>query len=205
MIPLRTYKFLFSVHIKFKVATVPTSRVLPAALKANGLRNLPSIIHGDVAIDTVEEIIDYIDAKFPTRINKINDPTLNESVDKLTRNFFSKFCFYIKSVSKDSTILTRELHRLDDLLKNTTTRYVYVRLSESDGLWISHDDGDYLFEEVEPFEQSDTEQCEIKVIFHGIPIAYCKTSFFSFVKAPDRTSTIFICNHRTASTDDNPC
>ena len=134
MILLHTYKFLFSVHIKFKVATVPTSRVLPAALKANGLRNLPSIIHGEVAIDTVEEIIDYIDAKFPTRINKINDPTLNESVDKLTRNFFSKFCFYIKSVSKDSTILTRELHRLDDLLKNTTTRYVCVRLSESDGL-----------------------------------------------------------------------
>jgi len=124
MILLRTYKCLFSVHIKFKVATVPTSRVLPAALKANGLRNLPSIIHGEVAIDTVEEIIDYIDAKFPTRINKINDPTLNESVDKLTRNFFSKFCFYIKSVSKDSTILTRELHRLDDLLKNTTTRFL---------------------------------------------------------------------------------
>ena len=122
IIIILTYNFLFSVHIKFKVATVPTSRVLPAALKANGLRNLPSIIHGEVAIDTVEEIIDYIDASFPTRINKINDPTLNESVDKLTRNFFSKFCFYIKSVSKDSTQILKELHRLDDLLKNTTTR-----------------------------------------------------------------------------------
>jgi len=111
------------VSIKFKVATVPTSRVLPAALKSNGLRNLPSIIHGDIAIDTVEEIIDYIDAQFPTK-NRINDATLNESVDKLTRNFFSKFCFYIKSVSKDSSALVSELHRLDDLLRRTTTRFL---------------------------------------------------------------------------------
>ena len=72
-------------------------------------------------IDTVEEIIDYIDAQYPTK-NRINDATLNESVDKLTRNFFSKFCFYIKSVSKDSSALVSELHRLDDLLKRTTTR-----------------------------------------------------------------------------------
>ena len=72
-------------------------------------------------VDTVEEIIDYIDAQYPTK-NRINDATLNESVDKLTRNFFSKFCFYIKSVSKDSSALVSELHRLDDLLKRTTTR-----------------------------------------------------------------------------------
>ena len=31
-----------------------------------GLRNLPAIIHGNrVAIDTVEEIVDYIDSQFP--------------------------------------------------------------------------------------------------------------------------------------------
>ena len=43
------------------MATVPASRVLPPALKANGLRNLPAIVHGDIAIDTVEEIIDHIE------------------------------------------------------------------------------------------------------------------------------------------------
>lgn len=103
------------------MATVPTSRDLPAALKANGLRNLPAIIHRDSAIDTVEEIIDYIDLEFPIA-NTVDDPALNENVDKLTRNFFSKFCFYIKSVSKDATALLSELNRLDDLLKRTTTR-----------------------------------------------------------------------------------
>ena len=111
--------------IKFRVATVPTSRVLPAALKANGLRNIPAIIHGEVAIDTVEEIIDYINARYPVPNGKtlMNDPVLNESVDKLTRNFFSRFCFYIKSVSKDASALVSELNRLDDLLRGTTTRY----------------------------------------------------------------------------------
>jgi tRNA G37 N-methylase Trm5 len=104
------------------VATVPTSRVLPAALKANGLRNLPSIIHGEVAIDTVEEIIDYINMQYPSDSSKVDDSLLSESVDKLTRNFFSKFCFYIKSVSKDSSALLSELKRLDELLKRTTTR-----------------------------------------------------------------------------------
>ena len=83
---------MLAASIKFRVATVPTSRVLPTALKANGLRNLPAIIHGEVAIDTVEEIIDYIDVKFPATNNKMNDTALNENVDKLTRNFFSKFC-----------------------------------------------------------------------------------------------------------------
>ena len=46
------------------MATVPASRVLPPALKANGLRNLPAIVHGDIAIDTVEEIIDHIEVQY---------------------------------------------------------------------------------------------------------------------------------------------
>lgn len=121
MIIMMMMNSFFSVDIKFQVATVPTTRVLPKALKTHGLRNLPSIIHGEVAIDTVEEILDYIEAKFPTP-NKMNDALLNENVDKLTRNFFSKFCFYIKSVSKDASALISELNRLDDLLQRTTTR-----------------------------------------------------------------------------------
>ncbi len=105
------------------MATVPVTRALPSALKANGLRNLPAIIHGDAAIDTVEEIIDYIELRFPdtnTMKNGLSEVTAD--LDKLTRNFFSRFCFYIKSVSKDSSALLSELRRLDDLLQRTTTR-----------------------------------------------------------------------------------
>ena len=58
--------FLFvAAPLKFRVATVPASRH-PDEFKVQGLRNLPAIIHGNrVAIDTVEEIVDYIDSQFP--------------------------------------------------------------------------------------------------------------------------------------------
>ena len=63
---LQSHAFLyFSAPLKFRVATVPSSRH-PDEFKVQGLRNLPAIIHGNrVAIDTVEEIVDYIDSQFP--------------------------------------------------------------------------------------------------------------------------------------------
>ena len=131
--------------MQFRVATVPSSR-LPDEFKPHGLRNLPAIIHGrHVAIDTVEEISEYIESAFHTtehlsnkiqNHNKIKgilvDPhrsssvgstssttsKYNEDVDKLSRNFFSKFCFYIKSVSRDPTSLTMDLKRLDEHLQH---------------------------------------------------------------------------------------
>ncbi len=66
----------------------------------NGLRNLPAIIHGSATIDTVEEIIDYIEEKFPSASTpknvdvNMNDVGMNDvDVDKLTRNFFSRLVF----------------------------------------------------------------------------------------------------------------
>jgi hypothetical protein len=81
-----------SAPLKFKVATVPKSG-LPPEFKFHGLRNLPAIIHGDEAIDTVEEIVDYIESEFPTPILNAED---SPAIDRLTRNLFSKFCYYIK-------------------------------------------------------------------------------------------------------------
>lgn len=99
-------------ELKFRVATVPKSG-LPDEFRDHGLRNLPAIIHGNEAIDTVEEIIEYIDSAYP-------EPTVagvDLNVDKLTRNFFAKFCYYIKAVAKDAAGLRSELERLDDFLK----------------------------------------------------------------------------------------
>ena len=75
------------------MATVPTSRY-PDEFKVNGLRNLPAIIHGSTTIDTVEEIVDYIDEKFPstTTFDVFGNVgiDIDVDVDKLTRNFFSR-------------------------------------------------------------------------------------------------------------------
>lgn len=122
--------------LKFRVATVPSSRH-PDEFKVQGLRNLPAIIHGNrVAIDTVEEIVDYIDSQFPgvDNNNYVNSVTtqpsslqqpFNEQVDLLARNFFSKFCFYIKSVSRDSVALSSELKRLDAHLSKLDSKFFF--------------------------------------------------------------------------------
>ena len=46
------------------------------------------------ALDTVEEIIDYIDMKVPQPIMASD----NNKADSVTRDFFSKFCFFIKVI-----------------------------------------------------------------------------------------------------------
>ena len=116
----------FLAPLNFRVATVPSSK-LPDEFKANGLGNLPAIIQGTrVAIDTVEEIVDWVDMNFPTSpLTENNNRPVNEAVDKLARNFFSKFCFYIKSVSRDSLALEQELQKLDDHLKTLNTQYLF--------------------------------------------------------------------------------
>lgn len=108
-----------SCPLKFKVATVPKSG-LPDEFKEHGIRNLPAIIHGNEAIDTVEEIIDYIESEFPEPCLDVDNPV----VDRLTRNFFSKFCYYIKAVSKDASGLEMELKRLDDYLRKNDYRFL---------------------------------------------------------------------------------
>jgi len=131
-------------NLRFRVATVPSSR-LPDEFKPHGLRNLPAIIHGrHVAIDTVEEISEYVESAFSTSTQFLNDnqtvrniltdsrprsiavSRYNEDVDRLARNFFSKFCFYIKSVSRDSTSLIADLRRLDDHLQQQAAGCKYI-------------------------------------------------------------------------------
>ena len=106
------------------MATVPKSG-LPEEFKEHGLRNLPALIHGDEAIDTVEEIIDYIESEFPLPSLALGGEEDDElTLDKLTRNFFSKFCYYIKAVSKDSSALDAELRRLDAYLRRNEFRFL---------------------------------------------------------------------------------
>ena len=136
--------FFVAANLRFRVATVPSSR-LPDEFKPHGLRNLPAIIHGrHVAIDTVEEISEYVESAFSTSTQFLNDnqtvrgiltdsgprsitvSRYNEDVDRLARNFFSKFCFYIKSVSRDSTSLIADLRRLDDHLQQQAAGCKYI-------------------------------------------------------------------------------
>ena len=52
-----------------------------------------SCIRISQGIDTVEEIVDYIESEFPTPVLCAD---YSPAIDRLTRNLFSKFCYYIK-------------------------------------------------------------------------------------------------------------
>jgi len=106
-------------NIQFIVATVPTGRP-PDEFKKHGLRNLPAIIYKNDAHDTVEEIMDYIEAKFPSQ-NLHSDNLLAEAA---TRDFFSKFCFFIKAVSRDSSALDQSLSKLDRFLSRLPSSFL---------------------------------------------------------------------------------
>lgn len=80
-----------------------------AEFKSSGLRHVPAFVHGDVQLEVPDEILEYIDRAFP-------EPNLrykNDDAETAAKDIFSKFCFYIKDVNKDSNHLEYELKRLD--------------------------------------------------------------------------------------------
>ena len=64
----------------------------------NQYPNTNNCITRNDALDTVEEIIEYIDIKVPYP-NIAADSIISESV---IRDFFSKFCYFIKVKLKES-------------------------------------------------------------------------------------------------------
>jgi len=107
------------VSLQFLVATVHTGRP-PDEFKKHGLRNLPAIIYKNDAHDTVEEIMEYLEEKFPS-------PSLHSDnilAEAATRDFFSKFCFFIKAVSRDSTALEHSLAKLDRFLSHLPSSFL---------------------------------------------------------------------------------
>lgn len=106
-------------QLHFQVATINLAK--PADLfRKLGLRRVPAVRHGDTALDNVDEMIQYLDEKFPSPILTYN----NVDAEKTCKDVFQKFCFYIKEVSKDSTQLQAELSRIDEYLANNGFKFL---------------------------------------------------------------------------------
>ncbi|XP_055357734.1 chloride intracellular channel exl-1-like [Paramacrobiotus metropolitanus] len=82
--------------------------------KSLGLRHVPaiSIPQCDVHLDNMDEILEYIDRTF----YKVDLSFDNVLAERACKDLFSKFCFFIKSVSKDAFGLTAELEKLNAYL-----------------------------------------------------------------------------------------
>lgn len=98
-----------------------------------GLRRVPSLEDGDQVIDNIDDIVSYLEVTVLVGIyctlkdefyqfdlqNKFPDNRLlydNPKADSAIKNVFSRFCFYIKQISKDSTHLENELQVLNTFL-----------------------------------------------------------------------------------------
>ncbi|GAB6019926.1 hypothetical protein CHUAL_001457 [Chamberlinius hualienensis] len=118
-------------QLSFKVATINLAKP-PEDFRKLGLKRLPALHYAanELALDNVDEIIDFLDENFP--LNNNNDD-VNGEVD-VEFNVFSKFCFFIKDVCKDPVHLMGELTKLDKQLRETSGRRFLLadELSEPD-------------------------------------------------------------------------
>lgn len=96
-------------HFKFQVCTVCLAKPSDE-FRNQGLKRVPALVHGERSHDTVDDIVQYLDENFP-QIDLNYDNVL---ADNTCKNFFSKFCFFIKEVSKDPCHLLAELKKLND-------------------------------------------------------------------------------------------
>jgi len=81
----------------------------PAPLKARGLSHLPAITHGDEGFDAEDDIVAYLDQTFPSDALRYE----NSEADNACKDFFSKFCFFLKSPNQDSSKLDHAFAKLN--------------------------------------------------------------------------------------------
>ncbi|XP_050700091.1 chloride intracellular channel exl-1-like [Eriocheir sinensis] len=99
--------------LRFKVITTNPAKP-PPEFKMLGLKHVPALIHGDEGFDALDDIIQYLDTRFPGGGLEYNNP----QADVATKDFFSRFCFYIKAVNSDPSKLDQALCSLNNFLEH---------------------------------------------------------------------------------------
>lgn len=106
--------------LKFKVATVNLVKP-PEQFRKMGLRRLPALVFGDECHEIVDDIVQFLDECFPTKNRLSYD---NADAEYAVKNVFSKFCFFLKEVTKDSKQLEAELKLLNEYLMKAGTKFL---------------------------------------------------------------------------------
>ncbi|KAL1461050.1 hypothetical protein WDU94_012982 [Cyamophila willieti] len=87
----------------------------PELFTSLGLRlRIPCIVLNNDAVDDPDEILTTLDQKFPGGLLKSE---LESDAELATRNFFSKFSFYVRGIAKDSHHLEQEFALINAHLK----------------------------------------------------------------------------------------
>ncbi|CAG0899245.1 unnamed protein product [Darwinula stevensoni] len=105
--------------LKFGVVYVNLARP-PKDFRSRGFSRVPAIWDGEQGLDTPDDIVAYVDSHWPKPDLSCDDPEAEIAV----KNLFSRFCFFVKEVSKDSGPLRTELERFDAYLQRGKHRFV---------------------------------------------------------------------------------
>ncbi|KAI0986231.1 hypothetical protein GJ496_006707 [Pomphorhynchus laevis] len=84
------------------------------------ITKLPMLIHGDVALTSVDDISEYLDKLIP------EDHILtrfNSDANKAQSDVFSRFCFFMKNNSPPDALIS-ELTKLDKYLRNNGSKFL---------------------------------------------------------------------------------
>ena len=84
----------------------------PAEFAQHGLKHVPAVVCGGVALDNPDDIASYMREAFPGAGLAYVCP----EAELATAGVFSRFCFYMKAVSQDPSHLEAELRKLDAFL-----------------------------------------------------------------------------------------
>ncbi|CAF0859196.1 unnamed protein product [Adineta ricciae] len=83
-------------------------------------KKLPTLVHGDVVLNDIDDIEDYLDTISPNYKLAAQDP----EAFKVQSNVFTRFTYLIKDVHNNPRILLDELEKIDSFLRTRNTKYI---------------------------------------------------------------------------------
>lgn len=81
---------------------------------------MPTLVHGDIVLNDVDDIEDYLDSSYPNSKLSTKDP----DAFKVQSNVFTRFTYLIKDVTNNSQSLIVELEKIDKFLQRRGTKYI---------------------------------------------------------------------------------
>ena len=83
-------------------------------------KKLPTLVHGDVVLNDVDEIEDYLDSSFSQFKLAVKD----HDAFRVQSNVFTRFTYLIKDVTNNSQPLFDELEKINTFLQQRGTKYI---------------------------------------------------------------------------------
>lgn len=83
-------------------------------------KKLPALVHGDIVLNDIDDIADYLDSTYSNYKLSIQD----HDAFKVQSNVFKRFTYLIKDVHNNPQALSDELEKIDSFLRERGTKYI---------------------------------------------------------------------------------